>query len=384
MYFFEEVKSYLQFSPQDAERLVALRPSVEPHFGKVVESFYEALWQNPRTRAVFDGPEQVQRLRKSLYLWLEELFTGPFDASYFENRMRIGRAHVDVGLLPHFMFGAMNIVRLELLEAVETSEFEGQERLEAIQSVHKILDVELTMMLQSYWDYMMELKLKVPQALASGLAHEIRNPLNAIVLNLTLLERKMRSLDADGENSSIFDAMRNEVRRIQALTSEIMDFAKPIDIICGWHQIESLASDVRTVLGATFEAADVEFTTTVAGDPLIYCDIDRMKQVFFNLLSNALEAVEKGGKVELAFDGLESGTEIRVVDDGYGMPPSLKYRIFDLFYTNKASGTGLGLPIVRKIVEAHGGSMDVSSKEGQGTEFLIFLPRPRASSGALQ
>src|SRR5690606_4478670 len=96
-------------------------------------------------------------------------------------------------------------------------------------AVNRILDLELTIMVQSYWDNLMEMKLKVPAALASGLAHEIRNPLNALALNITLLERKMRAIE-DDQSGPIMDAMRSEIRRITALTTEIMDFAKPISV----------------------------------------------------------------------------------------------------------------------------------------------------------
>lgn len=370
-YFFDELKVYIGFDGQVERLLGECRPLVEPHYSAIVKSFYDALWDNPRSRAVFSGPEQVARLRATLHQWLESAFSGPWDQEYFERRARIGQVHVDVGLLPHFMGGAMNIIRRHILRVL-VDEDAGIEHLEAVE---RLLDLELTIMLQSYWDHMMELKLKVPLALASGLAHEIRNPLNAIGLNLTLLERKLRSTGGE-EVAPIVEAVRNEVTRISTLTNEMMDFAKPIDIRPTWHRVDQLLADLTTMHGATFDASEIEFTTSVDGDPHVWCDIDRLRQALINLLTNAAEAIEFQGHIHVGVSNQNHTTLIAVSDDGEGMEPSVAYQIFDLFFTRKATGTGLGLPIVKNIVDAHGGSIEVTSKPNQGTTFEIRLPRP--------
>jgi signal transduction histidine kinase len=95
-----------------------------------------------------------------------------------------------------------------------------------------------------------------------------------------------------------------------------------------------------------------------------------------NLLSNAIEACSSESEIVLSIKSGKKGTEIAVKDTGEGMPPGMQYRIFDLFFTSKTTGTGLGLPIVKKIVDAHEGTIDVSSKPGRGTEFTISFPRP--------
>jgi len=114
MLVFDEIKDYMGFSEEDAALLAEARDCVLPELDRVVDAFYTGLEGNPRTQAVFEGPEQVERLRGSLYKWVAELFDGVYDDAYFQKRMRIGRVHVTVGLLPHFMFGAMNIIRSEL------------------------------------------------------------------------------------------------------------------------------------------------------------------------------------------------------------------------------------------------------------------------------
>lgn len=382
MLVFDEIKDYMTFSEEDAEHLVRLRPHVVPQFETIVNAFYTALNNNPRTKAVFESEEQVERLRKSLMLWLDELFEGKYDDAYLQRRARIGRAHVAVGLLPHFMFGAMNVIRSHIVEVIE-QDTDAHLHHGYTQAVNRILDLELTIMVQSYWDNMMEMKLKVPAALASGLAHEIRNPLNALALNITLLERKMRTLDEEASQAApILEAMRSEIRRITNLTTEIMDFAKPISIDQRWCSAEHLVDMVRTNLGHTMEASGIEFLTSVQGHDAVFCDSDRLKQAILNLLTNAVEAIQTTpGRIEFHIRNDASGTTITVSDTGEGMTPAMQYRMFDLFFTSKTTGTGLGLAIVRKIVEAHEGALDVTSKIGSGTTFTIYLPRPSLAPG---
>lgn len=370
-YFFDELKDYVGFDEGVEQLLIDSVPMVAPHFEAVVGSFYEALETNPRTRAVFEDQAQIERLHQTLLEWLDKAFRGPWDVDYFKRRKRIGRVHVEVGLLPHFMSGAMNVVRRHLIRVL----VDHDAGIEKIEAVERLLDLELAIMHQSYWDHMMELKLAVPVALASGLAHEIRNPLNAIGLNLKILERRLTALEAT-ESMPIIESVRKEVHRITDLTREIMDFARPVDVRSVWHRSDLFLQDIDTMHRASFEAAGVALETEARGDLWCYCDIDRMRQALVNLLTNAVEAVDSGGTVRIEVESQGSMTSLSVQDTGHGMEPALSYRIFDLFYTQKASGTGLGLPIVKHIVDAHGGTIEVKSKPGQGTTFTIRIPRP--------
>lgn len=380
MHLIEELQRYMDFGPADVEHLVELGPRVSDHFEGLVESFYGALEENPRTRAVFEDEAQLMRLRHSLGVWVSELFEGTYDEAYYAKRMHIGRVHVRVGLAPHFVSGAMNILRRGLEEAVREVESDPGELSEHLGSVQKLIDIELSLMHQSYWDNLMEQKLRVPQALAMGLAHEIRNPLNGIGLNLTLLERRMRSMDEGEEFKPLIEVIRQEVRRIGGLTSEIMDFAKPIEVQQGWVDTDNLLATLRSVHEPTLSASNIEFVTEHQGLGKMWADRDRLLQVFTNLITNAAEAIEEGGTIRVSIDNDEAHTTIEVSDDGKGMDPALKYRVFELFFTDKISGTGLGLPIVRKIVEAHQGSVDLTTKPDRGTTFTLFLPRREQTS----
>jgi signal transduction histidine kinase len=379
MQFFREITEYVSFEPEDALRVRTSRQAVEDHFDAVVDAFYEALWKNPRTKMVFEGPEQVERLRATLGRWLDELFTGPYDLEYLKQRYQIGRMHVQVGLLPHFMFGAMNVVRRELTGRILRAEGLGDidSRFEMSASVEKLLDLELTIMVQSYWDTMMDLKLKIPSALAMGMAHEIRNPLNAVNLNITLLERRLRQSGAEVEGvTPVLDVMRSELRRVHGLTSEIMDFSKPVPVRQAWIDPQAFLDDLEAMHGPTLDAAGITFELESTTGYRIWADPDRLRQVLVNLITNAVEALDTGGTIRVELGGDEESTRIEVSDDGEGMPPGSRYQIFDLFYTTKPSGTGMGLPIVGKIIEAHEGFLDVQSRPGAGTTFILMLPRP--------
>lgn len=376
MYFFEEFKDYVGFTDDDVVRLRELKPFVEPHFQQIVMGFYDALMENSRTRAVFSGPDQIIRLRCSLLNWLRELFAGPFDNAYCQARLHIGEVHVNVGLLPHFMFGAMNLVRTELIKIVAGWSEDTSICALYMGSVERVLDLDLTLMVQSYWNLMMKQKLQIPTALATGLAHEIRNPLNAIGLQITLLERKLTNAGIDDHTfQPVLEAVRSELRRIYLVNSEIMDFTKPIDVYCKPTDLRAMLTGLQQTHSTTLDAADIEFTFAIEGSPIIWCDADRLTQVLVNLLNNAVEAMpEQGGKIHVQADRTNSGNIIAFEDNGNGLTPNLKYRIFDLFYTSKASGTGIGLPIARKIMEAHGGSIDVHSMPNIGTQFILHLP----------
>ena len=376
-FYFNELTSYMDLSDEDAGYIRSLEPILTPHIDHVVELFYEALEANPRTWALFSGPEQVERLKETLRGWLAEILEGNYDHDYFKRRQRIGRVHVEVGLLPHFMFGAMNIIRRELDRVL----YENGTPFDAQQALHKVLDLELAIMVQSYCDTLVEMKAKVPAALASGLAHEIRNPLNAIGLHMTLVERHLRKrgVESDATSTSI-EGVRHEVRRLRGLTSEIIDFAKPLNIQPQWVDGADMLQAIETVHRPTLKASRIALETRIEGGTSIYCDPELIKQVLIALLTNSVEALEAAGRVTLSLHNNPRHTMLVFEDTGPGIPAELKFKIFDLFFTTKASGTGMGLPIAQKIINAHGGSMVFEPVSPQGTRFRILLPRPHLDS----
>lgn len=223
--------------------------------------------------------------------------------------------------------------------------------------------------------------------LALGLAHEIRNPLNAAVLELHLLSRSIDRLGDEAVREPMkrrVGIVEAEIARLGRLLGEFLELARPRAPL---REPVDLALVVRDVLELEAEALashGVEVIRDLADDCFALGDMEKLKQVVLNLVVNALDAMPEGGVLR-ACAGV-SGPEawISIGDTGPGIAPTILAEIFDPFFTTKAAGTGLGLAIVRKLVDQHGGHVDVDTRPTVGTTVRVRLPRfmrePTASS----
>ena len=217
-------------------------------------------------------------------------------------------------------------------------------------------------------------RLAATGELAAGVAHEIRNPLAAIV-NATTLLGEAESLTQE-ERASTLGAVRTEARRLNRILSEFLVFARP-------REPKRLAGDIREIIDHVItliredpgRARQVELDVRVdPAVPSFVFDADQMTQVLLNIALNGVEALEGPGRVGIDVGLRESSVAIAVSDTGRGMLPEERRRIFDPFYSRKPAGTGLGLTLARRIVTAHGGRIEVESTPGRGTCFTILLP----------
>ena len=226
---------------------------------------------------------------------------------------------------------------------------------------------------------------------AAGVAHEIRNPLFGISSVAQILAREV---DFDQIHRDLVSAMLSEIKRLNALVEDLLLYGRPSklhlhqeDLNQIWEEILGLSAD-RLAEGGLHVRKELDPSL-----PLTLLDGHKIRQVFLNLLKNAMEATPPGGTItvttkvrskELGVRGQEETShsslltprwvEIGVEDTGLGIAPENVERIFDLFFTTKASGSGLGLPICRRIIEDHGGSILVQSEKGKGSCFTILLP----------
>jgi two-component system, NtrC family, sensor histidine kinase HydH len=217
-------------------------------------------------------------------------------------------------------------------------------------------------------------RLAATGELAAGVAHEIRNPLAAIV-NATTLLGEEESLTRE-ERATTLGAVRKEARRLNQILSDFLVFARP-------REPKRRAGDIREVVDhvaaliredpgrAQRVEVDVRVDPAVPSFPF---DADQMTQVLWNVALNGVEALEGRGRVGIAVGLRGSSVAVAVSDTGRGMPPDERRRIFDPFYSRKPAGTGLGLTLARRIVTAHGGQMEVESAPGRGTCLTILLP----------
>ena len=226
-------------------------------------------------------------------------------------------------------------------------------------------------------------RLAAVGTLASSLAHEVRNPLNSIALTLVLLTRRLARLEADPSLEAMVETVRKEVERLNALVGEFLSLATLDRLQPETTDPRTLVRDALSLLGPLASTQKVEVRDeTDAEAPDIPLDRRKMMQVLVNLLRNAIDAMPQGGVLTTAVRRRADGVEITVSDTGPGIEPGLD--VFSFFTSTKHGGTGLGLPISRGIVEAHGGRLSYDSEPGRGTTFRVTLPatRPAGSRSA--
>ncbi|RIK64021.1 MAG: two-component sensor histidine kinase [Planctomycetota bacterium] len=208
--------------------------------------------------------------------------------------------------------------------------------------------------------------------MAAGLAHEIRNPLGGIALYASMLERELSGRDKAAAAAS---KITYGVRSLERLVSEILDFAQEYRLESQPHRMSDILMALEDAVRPWAEECGGTLTVEPdAGSCGVYCDRHRLHQVLLNLVMNGLQAAGKGGRVRLAATAAGDGTEICVTDTGPGIPEAHLHRIFNPFFTTKASGTGLGLAIVHRIIEAHGGTIRAGNRPEGGARFVIRLP----------
>ncbi len=215
--------------------------------------------------------------------------------------------------------------------------------------------------------------------LASGLAHEIRNPLNAMNMNLQMLEEELEAAGEmpDREYVELLDSTKSEIKRLEGLVNNFLAYARP-----GRPHFESL--DLNEVVNEVLKFLENDFKQSRVGlkaelEPMlpnVELDERQFKQALMNLMVNARQVLEPEGTVLVRTRAASNGEVVlEVEDDGPGIPEASQERIFEVFYSSRGGGTGLGLPIARQIVERHGGHIELESSVGVGTKFTIRLPR---------
>jgi signal transduction histidine kinase len=212
--------------------------------------------------------------------------------------------------------------------------------------------------------------------LSAGIAHEIRNALTSVKLNIQKLVQSDRLDDIEKEHLSI---SQEGIGQMEKFIKELLDFTRVSELNLNRFSIEQILDESIKTLADTLELKKVALEKSYKkGLPQVLVDADKLKQVFLNILRNSYEAVEEKGKINVSLSLLkkQSGSKIRITisDNGSGIPEENRETIFEPFYTTKASGIGLGLPIARKIIEQHRGTIRVKENVAKGSYFEILIP----------
>jgi signal transduction histidine kinase len=216
-------------------------------------------------------------------------------------------------------------------------------------------------------------------SLASGLAHEIRNPLNAMAVNLQMLDEEMDTScpGNEGEVRSMVSGAMAEVQRLNLLVTQFLEYARPVDPEFVPSDLNEIVGDTLDFLQADMDSARIRVHRDLSPlIPRIPLDARQIRQALLNILLNAKQVQPEGGRIDvLTAMGPRGEVQIAIRDDGPGIPPEERDKIFRIFYSTKGGGTGMGLPIARRILENHGGTIEVDTGPGQGTCFTLVLPR---------
>ena len=216
-------------------------------------------------------------------------------------------------------------------------------------------------------------RLAAISRLSSGVAHEIKNPLNAILLRLDLL--KVRFGDEDEEVSQELEILSKEVLRLNRVVTTFLDFSRPVEVHFEEVDLAALAREVTELIRPQAAVAKIEVESDANQPARMRGDPDLLKQAILNLVTNAVEAMaQTGGKLRVSVKRAADNWVLEVADTGPGIPPELRAKVFQLYFTSKAKGSGIGLAMTYRATQLHNGTITFSSESGAGTTFHVEFP----------
>jgi two-component system, sporulation sensor kinase E len=220
-------------------------------------------------------------------------------------------------------------------------------------------------------------RLNALTLLAAGVAHEIGNPLNSLHIHLQLMERKAQELNhnAKAELQQSIDVARSEVRRLDSIVTQFLRAIRPSHPRLHPENVNTIVEEAVRFFTPEIQDRDMIVEQELRADlPLLQLDRDQMKQAFYNVIKNSVEAMKRHGVLRIRTDLDDTYVIVSFVDSGGGMSAENLGHVFEPYFTTKPTGTGLGLLIVRRIVREHGGELSIESNQGEGLTLTIRLP----------
>lgn len=409
----DELKRYIGFTADDAARLRAFAPLVEPHLVELSERFYAQIPAHPEAAAVFTGgAAQIARLELSLQRWARGLFSGVYDAAYTAERFRIGVRHVQIGLPQRYVIGAIHVVE-DFLRAIVDAEASEPERSTMKVSLSRIINIDLNLICETYFAGSLRQLRGLNDELATAnrslgeanrvkdqflatTSHELRTPLTSIIGFATLLVDGYIP-DEAGRREAIADIHRS-ARTLLALVEDLLDISRieagRLEMRIQPVSVADIFADVEATLAVQAREKSVALDCEAAVNlPPVAADRTRVRQIVLNLTGNALKFTDQGSvRVTAEYESESHRVRITVADTGIGIPVDQQSRLFETFHqldqgrVRQRGGAGLGLSISKALVEQMGGTIRVESAGvGQGTTASAWLrvaDRPAAVAPA--
>lgn len=396
--------TFLQFGDRDVELLRDLESVFRERLDEISQRFYEHMLAFEETRKVFKDEAMIRRLNEAQQAYLMQAVQGPYDAAYFERRWRIGYIHNAIMVEPHWFIGAFQLYHSILYPIIlEYYKDDAKVVVDHILALDKVMNLDLQLGIQSYYvhyegtmDKLQELNLKIEAAstaksqFLANMSHEFRTPLNAIIGFTEVLQDQIPGpLNAD--QLEYMGDIHNAGHLLLHLINDVLDLSKVeagrLELFYETFPIAQTVRETMTTLRGAAEKKYLDLQSNLPPDlGLITADQIRFKQILYNLLSNAVKFTDKGSvTVSAAIE--DQQLHLIIADTGIGMHEEDLKRIFvefsqvDASHTRRYEGTGLGLALSKRLVEAHGGRIWVESTFDVGSKFHVLLPLRPSENG---
>jgi signal transduction histidine kinase len=216
--------------------------------------------------------------------------------------------------------------------------------------------------------------------LTSGVAHEVKNPINAIVVHLELLKTKLDTTSPSATRH--LDVIEAEIKRLDRVVQTLVDFSRPVELQLREQDLRDVIGDVLALATEELSTRSVTLTSVLPSKAVIAnVDADLLKQAALNVIQNGAQAMPDGGRLDVVLETDRKFATLRILDEGMGIPEEIREKIFDLYFTTKSEGSGIGLAMTYRILQLHHGSVEVQSRIDRGTEFILSIPLSNADGG---
>jgi signal transduction histidine kinase len=302
-----------------------------------------------------------------------------------------------LGCRPAEIFSADSPLGRAILEAIATHQPVGQEEIETEHGRHIQLSLDfieergerigaLLTLRDAESVHRIEDEIELSRRLAaigrltSGVAHEVKNPINAIVVHLEVLRQKLKEIDPDTRRH--MDVIGSEIQRLDRVVQTLVDFTRPVDLRLSEMDLRRMVDDVVMLASPAAEQHKVHIERQAGKDPLpVRMDADLVKQALLNIVLNGVQAMPEGGRLLMAVRRDGDGALITVRDQGAGIPADIRDKVFNLYFTTKKGGSGIGLAMAYRVVQLHHGTVEFTSVPGHGTTFYLRFPMAESAGG---